>query len=49
MYRPHGFPSEIIQYAVWVYFRFNLSVCDVEGFFTQRVMIVSYTDDSSLG
>jgi transposase-like protein len=35
-------PPEIIQYAVWVYFRFNLSIRDVEDLLTQRGVIVGY-------
>ena len=29
-YHRHRFPAEVIQYAVWLYFRFPLSYCDVE-------------------
>jgi putative transposase len=29
-YRRHRFPSDIIQHAVWLYFRFPLSYRDVE-------------------
>jgi putative transposase len=35
MYKRHRFPSEIIQYAVWVYFRFNLSIRDIEDLLAQ--------------
>jgi transposase-like protein len=41
-YKRHRFPPEIIQYAVWVYFRFNLSIRDVEDLLAQRGVIVSY-------
>ena len=29
-YHRHRFPAEVIQYAVWLYFRFALSYRDVE-------------------
>ena len=29
-YRPHRFPAEIIQHAIWLYLRFTLSCRDVE-------------------
>lgn len=30
IYKRYRFPSEIIQYLVWFYFRFNLSHRDIE-------------------
>ena len=30
------FPLEVIRYAVWLYFRFMLSLRDVEGLLAQR-------------
>jgi putative transposase len=42
MYKYHRFPPEIIQYAVWLYLRFNLSIRDVEDLLAQRGIIVSY-------
>ena len=30
LYKRHRFPSEIIQYAVWLYHRFNMSHRDIE-------------------
>jgi putative transposase len=30
-YKRHRFPAEIISYAVWLYYRFNLSYRDIEG------------------
>jgi putative transposase len=42
MYKRQRFPPVIIQYAVWVYFRFNLSIGDVEDLLAQRELIVSY-------
>ena len=41
-YKRHRFPSEIISYAVWLYFRFNLSHRDIEDMLAQRGVIVSY-------
>lgn len=42
MYKHHRFSPEIIQYAVWVYHRFNLSIRDVEDLLAERGIIVSY-------
>ena len=36
MYNRQRFPPEIIQYAVWLYHRFNLSHCDIEDLLTER-------------
>ncbi len=41
MYKRYRFPPEIIQYAVWLYYRFNLSHRDVEDLLAQRGIIVS--------
>jgi putative transposase len=41
MYKRYRFPVEIIQYAVWLYFRFNLSHRDIEDLLAQRGIIVS--------
>ena len=41
-YKRHRFPPEIISYAVWLYFRFNLSHRDIEGLLAQRGINVSY-------
>ena len=30
LYKRHRFPSDIIQYAVWLYHRFNMSHRDIE-------------------
>ncbi len=35
-YKRHRFPPEIIQHAVWLYFRFTLSFRDVEDLLTER-------------
>jgi putative transposase len=41
-YSRHRFPAEIIQHAVWLYFRFPLSFRDVEDLLSQRGIDVSY-------
>ena len=41
-YKRHRFPSEIIQYAVWLYYRFNLSHRDIEDLLSERGIDVSY-------
>jgi transposase-like protein len=41
-YRRHRFPPDIIQYAVWLYFRFPLSFRDVEDLLAERGIDVSY-------
>ena len=41
-YKRHGFPPEIISYAVWLYYRFNLSHRDVEDLLAERGITVSY-------
>jgi putative transposase len=42
LYKRHRFPSEIIQYAVWLYYRFNLSHRDIEDMLAERGILVSY-------
>ena len=42
LYKRHRFPSEIIQYAVWLYYRFNLSHRDIEDLLAERGITVSY-------
>ena len=42
LYKRHRFPPEIIQYAVWLYYRFNLSSRDIEDLLAQRGIVVSY-------
>ena len=42
MYNRHLFPPEIIQYAVWLYHRFNLSYRDIEDLLAQHGIRVSY-------
>jgi putative transposase len=41
-YKRHRFPPEIIQYAVWLYFRFNLSQRDIEDLLAERGIAASY-------
>ena len=41
-FKGHRFPSEIISYAVWAYFRFPMSFRDVEDLLHKRGVIVSY-------
>ena len=41
-YKRHRFPAEIIQHAVWLYFRFTLSFRDVEDLLAERGLDVSY-------
>jgi hypothetical protein len=32
-FKRHRFPADVIRQAVWLYFRFTLSIGDVEGWF----------------
>lgn len=41
-YRRHRFPAEIIQHAVWLYFRFPLSYRDVEDLLAERGIDLTY-------
>ena len=41
-YQRHRFPPAIIQYAVWLYHRFNLSHRDIEDLLAERGIEVSY-------
>lgn len=42
VYRPHRFPAEIIAHAVWLYFRFPLSLRMVEDLPVARGIVVSH-------
>jgi len=42
IYKRHRFPSDIISYAVWLYYRFNLSHRDIEDLLAERGITVSY-------
>jgi putative transposase len=41
-YRGYRFPPEIIAHAVWLYFRFHLSLRDVQDLLAERGVIVSH-------
>jgi putative transposase len=41
-YKRHRFPPDIISYAVWLYYRFNLSHRCVEDLLAERGITVSY-------
>jgi putative transposase len=41
LYKRHRFPPSIIKHAVWLYYRFNLSVRDFEDLFAERNINVS--------
>jgi putative transposase len=40
-YQSHRFPSDIISYSVWTYYRFNLSYRAVEDLLVERGITVS--------
>ena len=40
-FKRHRFPPEVIRYAAWLYFRFTLSIRDVEEPLAQRGIEVS--------
>jgi len=42
MYKRYRFPPAIIQYAVWLYYRFNVSHRDIEDILAQRGIIVTH-------
>ncbi len=41
-YKRHRFPPDVIRHAVWLYFRFTLSLRDVEELLAQRGIEVRY-------
>ncbi len=41
-FKRHRFPPDVIRYAVWLYFRFTLSLRDVEELLAHRGIEVSY-------
>jgi putative transposase len=41
IYKRHRFPPVVISYAVWLYFRFNLSLRDIEDLLAERGITVS--------
>jgi putative transposase len=42
LYKRYRFPPAVIQYAVWLYHRFNLSHRDIEDLLAERGVEVSY-------
>lgn len=38
----YRFPSGVIQHAVWLYYRFNLSHRDIENLLAERGITISY-------
>ena len=42
LYHRHRFPPEVISYAVWLYFRFPLSLRMVEEMLAARGICVTY-------
>ena len=42
LYRRHRFPADVIAHAVWLYFRFPLSLRMVEDMLAARGIIVSH-------
>ncbi|MGK0260734.1 MAG: putative transposase [Candidatus Azotimanducaceae bacterium] len=42
IYKRHRFPPSIIRLAIWHYYRFNLSIRDVEDLLAERNINVSY-------
>jgi putative transposase len=40
-FKRHRFPPDVIRYAIWLYFRFTLSIRDVEDLLAQRGIEVS--------
>lgn len=41
-FKRHRFPPEVIRQAVWLYFRFTLSLRDVEELLAERGIDVTY-------
>ena len=42
LYKRHRFPPQIIQHAVWLYHRFNLSHRDIEDLLARRGIVVTH-------
>jgi putative transposase len=49
LYRRHRFPPEVIANAVWLYFRFPLSLRMVENLLAARGIVVSHQSVVSMG
>ena len=45
LYKRHRFPSSIIHYAVWLYYRFNLSHRDIEDLLSERGITQQYANN----
>ena len=41
-YKRHRFPSDIISYAVWLYYKFNLSHREIEDLLAECGINVTY-------
>jgi len=41
-YKRHRFHPSIISYAVWIYYRFNMSFRDIEDLLAEKGISVSY-------
>lgn len=41
-FKRHRFPPDVIRLAVWLYFRFTISLRDVEDMLAERGHLVSY-------
>jgi transposase-like protein len=46
-YQRHRFPPDITSYAVWLYFRFNLSHRDIEDILAERELTLDTIHDTS--
>ncbi len=49
LYRRHRFPPEVISYAVWLYFRFPLSLRMVEEMLAERGICVTLRNRAPVG
>jgi putative transposase len=41
-YKGHRYPVEVISHCVWLYFRFSLSLREVEELMFERGIVLSY-------
>jgi putative transposase len=49
LYVGHRYPAEVISHAVWLYFRFPLSLRMVEEMLAARGIAVSHEDGAAMG
>ena len=49
IYKCYRFPPDIISYAVWLYYRLNLSFRDIEDLYLQNEALLSVTKPSDSG